>query len=80
MSTRCRINDTQAARLRTILAIGQRYRGTTPTNAIGVVPLLNVNLLLFIVTEPDNEVEVEVVESDEESGGESGEEEVAAAA
>ena len=75
MSTRCHINDTQAARLRAILAIGQRYRETTQTNAIGVLPLHNANLFLFIETESDDEVEVEVVESDEESGEESGEEE-----
>jgi len=70
MSTRCHINDTQAARLRAILAIGQRYRETTQTNAIGVLPLHNANLFLFIETESDDEVEVEVVESDEESGEE----------
>jgi hypothetical protein len=52
------------------LAIGQRYRETTQTNAIGVLPLHNANLFLFIETESDDEVEVEVVESDEESGEE----------
>jgi hypothetical protein len=57
------------------LVIGQRYRGTTPTKAIGVIPVHNANLFLFIETESDDEVEVEVVESDEESGEESGEEE-----